>query len=162
MKYLMMPLEKAAAVWLVHYACSNSAGCWFWVRSIFFVMLLYQNRPAESFVNIFSAKSGRTWDLLFLCSCIGGENSARSGGLQEMSSQICSRDSPLVCSGIKCERSYESETCFRAQCVVFEKEPTISLSEPVTSSKCPQRSGEGCRGSGLLQRCQSCFQTSRS
>lgn len=59
-----------------------------------------------------------------------------------MSSQICSRHGPLVCSGIKCESSYESETCFRAQYAVLEKESTISLSEPVTSLKCPQRSVE--------------------
>lgn len=36
-------------------------------------MLLYQNRSAESFVNIFFVKFGRLLYLLFLCSCTGGE-----------------------------------------------------------------------------------------
>lgn len=57
---------------------------------------------------------------------------------------------------------YESETCFRAQYAVFENGPTGSLSEPATGLWCPRRSGEGLRGRGLLQRCQSRFQTSRS
>lgn len=42
-----------------------------------------------------------------------------------------------------------------------ERAPTISLSEPAGSLKCPQRSVEGRRGSRLLRRCQSQFQTSR-
>lgn len=139
------------------------SGSWFWVRSIFLMMMLsYQNRPALSFVNIFSVKSGRTRDLLFLRSCTGGESAARNGGLRETSSQICSRHSPLVCCGIKREGCYESETCFRAQYAVFENGPTGSSSEPATGLWCPRRSGEGLRGRGLLQRCQSRFQTSCS
>lgn len=159
MKYLMMTL-KAAVVCVVRSSSHQDSGFTFNKSSLWCPYLKID--LCVELCKLLFCKSGRTLDLLFLCSCISGENSARIGGLQEMNSQICSRHVPLVCPGIKCESSYESETRFRAQYAVFEKGPTISLLEPAASSRCPQRSVEGRRGSRLLQRCQSQFQTSRS